>query len=354
MLAPRLDGSRLQRGVILLKFTPTSRYYHHRIDIERLQRYFAVVLEPSWAGYAVPEILSWATAPEPVIVQATDAADRRFLGLFDGKLIPVPFGASDWVDHRTFQPGNETKEYDAAYVANFTPAKRAHSFFKAIAQVRRRGVDFKGALVCASWGPWRETVLALRDYYGVKGAVDIFEGLPHREVCTILNRSKCNVLLSRKEGSNKSLFEAMFADTPVILLAENVGVNKDYVNSQTGMVVREAELPSALMRMREEWERFSPRDWAMANIAPEVTTRKLTRALNAAHASRNATFDGLLVKTNSPEAKYFDAEHRQAQPGISSLVLDLFAKGAPEPTPAETVAKIYNMMPGASRADLPP
>jgi glycosyltransferase involved in cell wall biosynthesis len=249
-----------------------------------------------------------------------------FLAGLKSHLIPVPFGSSDWVNHRVFFPTEEPKTFDAVYVANYAPLKRVHVLFRALRQITRGGSPFRAALVCSSWGGKRDVVHQLIDYYGVGENLTVFEDLERDEVNSVLNLSKCNLLLSLKEGSNRSLFEAMFAGTPVMLLDENTGVNRDYINEETGMVVPEVGLSEGLQRMAGTFERYRPREWAMENISPEVTTRKLARVLQDAN-SGNRNFDDLLVKTNDPEAVYFDPGLGLDGPAIARRVLGAFRPG---------------------------
>lgn len=159
------------------------------------------------------------------------------------------------------------------------------------------------------------------------------------------------MLLSRKEGSNKTLFESMFANTPVILLSNNVGVNKDYINEYTGRLVREAELPDAILEFASG-STLQPRVWAMANITPERSTQKLEAKL----ASIGADVPGisLFVKVNAPEATYMDARVAARMPQIGT-VLRQFEKGvAPSVNIEERVLTLFANAPVAQCADREP
>ncbi len=56
---PVFNGAEHSKGILLIKFTRTFSFYLNHIDIEKLNSYFHVVLEPSWSGYADPDILCW-------------------------------------------------------------------------------------------------------------------------------------------------------------------------------------------------------------------------------------------------------------------------------------------------------
>lgn len=302
---PKFKGNKFERGILLITFTDTFRYYFYHVDLDLLSKYFDIVLEPSWAGYCLPEILFWCKLPGPVIVESTEVTDRRFLEILDTNLKHVDFGASDWVDYRIFRPLELPKKYDSIYVANYTPIKRVHVFFRALKEIKRTKTNYRAALLCASWGNQRSVVMKLMDVYDVKDMLDIYEDESFEGVNELLNRSKVNVLLSLKEGSNRSLFETMFAGTPVIALKNNIGINKSYINDETGELVKECDLATVLLQFKQSHANYRPREWAIDHISPEVTTKKLLHTLQLLDTEQVHSRDDVLIKVNNPEVSYF-------------------------------------------------
>jgi Glycosyl transferases group 1 len=242
-------------------------------------------------------------------------------------LVPVRFGSSNWVDHRLFRPlpGVE-KVYDAVYVTNYKVIKRTHRYLQAVR--RQRDGRYRAALVCSSWGDARSDVVGLLDVYGLRGTVDLYEDLPATRLNEVLNQCRVNVLLSYREGSNRSLFESFFADVPGIALAENVGMNKEYVNAETGLLIQNRELEDALAYFRNSPAGFHPRAWAMEHISPEATTRELSAVLTRLAAERGELFTPDLVpKINAPEVQHMHERDRAALPDPRSF-LPLFALDA--------------------------
>lgn len=321
---PDLGSRTINKGVLLITFTETFEFFHCCIDVERLLRYFRIVLEPSWSGYCLPEILFWTKHDQPIVVQASEPRDRRFLETLGTCLVPISVGASDWVDHRIFRPLGLPKDYDVVYVANLSPIKRVHVYLRTLRTIMARGKSIRAALVLSHWGGEKNTFDQLLDLYELRGRVDIFMSLSQPKLNEILNRSKVSVLLSKKEGSNRTLFEAMFADVPALLLRDNVGVNKEYINQRTGLLVSEEELPDAIESIGTMTPPLSPRSWAMSNIAPEITTQKLQSLLDAHYSDNRASTAPLWVKVNSPEAIYMDPTVSSRVPDIGQL-LDCFA-----------------------------
>lgn len=328
--SPYVGKDHIEKGVLVITFTQTCDFFYNYVDCSRLLKYFYVVLEPSYAGYCDPSILFWKRySSYPVVVQATEQKDFSFLQSLKSNLIPVPFGASDWVDFRIFKPiAGIKKEYEAIYVTGYTPIKRHHLLFRAIKQIN--DPNYRVALVFGRNGDAKAQIEQLINYYSIRHNLAIYESLPQSQLNEILNMSKVNMLLSMKEGSNRSIFEAFFANVPGIVLKNNIGLNKDYINAMTGRLTGEEELSFTLLHFKTNWHEYQPREWALANISPLVTTDKLTKCLKTLAQERGEPWTRDLVpKINSPEVSYFYQEHERSMPNSLSII-SLFMKRSME------------------------
>ena len=179
-----------------------------------------------------------------------------------------------------------------------------HIFFRALREIKTKDNNYRAALLCASWGAHRSTVMRLIESYGITDMLKLYEDADFQQVNKLLNQSKVNILLSLKEGSNRSLFESMFANTPVIALKNNVGINKSYINDETGMLIHDSDLAQTLLYFKQEYKSYNPRSWAEKHISPEVTTKKLLVALNKDDSNNQAEKNIVHVKVNNPEVSY--------------------------------------------------
>jgi len=311
--APRYESDRIvEKGLLLLKNTERIDSFRRRVAMDVLLKDYTLVLEPSWSGYANPRLLSFCVYRDhPIVVMSPCAADHRFLEHLDSNLLPISIGASDWVDPRVFRPlADQSKRFDAVMVARWTRVKRHHLLLRAL--VRIADPAFRVAIVASNipGDTDRDAILALIDRYRLGGQVAVFEDLEARAVNEILNQSKVNLLLSRQEGSNRSLFEGFFAGVPGLAFANVIGVPVDHFSPQTGRLIGEHELAGALLFFRKHWEQFDPRPWAMANITPEVTTARLNQVLQQlAHERGDPWTRDIVCKSNRPEMHYYPDEH---------------------------------------------
>lgn len=306
---PYYKNGELIKGVMILKFTHTFSYFPLTEEWDKLNRIFAFVLEPSWAGYADADIIYFAQQAEHCVIQATEILDRSLINSILPNVPCIDTGSSNWVDYTRFHPSLESteKKYDAIYIANLNPIKRVYRAVDAMIEALSIDNQFKGLIVCAGWGSGK--LVELETYAldrAPRDSITVMAGVPQPQLVDFLQQSKFSVLLSLKEGSNRVLFESMFVGLPVLCLAENIGVNKNYINSMTGILTYDSELPSALIYMMKNYEKHDSRGWARENISPEVTTRKLVDLLNIKYGEGINT--QLEVKVNTPELNYFNRE----------------------------------------------
>ena len=129
----------------------------------------------------------------------------------------------------------------------------------------------------------------------------------------LLNRAKVQLLWSRKEGANRAIVEALFADVPVIVREGlSYGYRYPYINPQTGRFATEATLGDALLEVIQCGDRYSPRQWALENMSCQRATEVLAATIRErALADGQRWTTGLSVKTVRLETQaYWDPADR--------------------------------------------
>lgn len=330
LLAKRLlvlrapDATQKSKGVLLLKFTGQFGEFTQAVNLRTLCDDYTLVLEPSYSGYADDVILQFQrVAPDPVIVMSSESRDFSFLQRLGSNLVPVTLGSSDWVDPSTFTPlANVTKRYDCIMVAGWERLKRHHALFRAVAELRDS--TFQVCLIGSSWINSRKEIEELVAYYGLGTQVTLFEGLTATEVNLRLNESRFNVLMTRREGSNKSLFEGMFADIPALALDGVIGPNREWLRGEAGRLVAEKSLSAALLEMRSTAGNYQSRAWAMQHISPNVSIQTLGEAIEKATGGATAA-SSLTAKVNAPELRHFGVVGEKELP-TAAMILERYAR----------------------------
>ena len=301
-----------EKGVILLKYARTFDAVVALFDLSRLMERYLFVLEPCWAGYCDPSILMFIVHGHPVVVQCFTEEDHQFITEIGPPLIPIRLGPADWVDADLFTPVQvDTKPYDLVMVANWAPHKRHALLFKALNKIKDR--TLRVLLVGFPWGG-RTADDIRREAYKVNNElvkIDIIEQVPQSDLAGFLGRCKIFLFLSKKEGDNKALVEAMFANVPAIVFEKTVGGARYRINPKTGMFSTDEELAENILYMLERHGDFSPREWALQHTGSSVSTHRLNDTIRqvAINSGVNYTED-LVEKTNAPNLTYKDVTCR--------------------------------------------
>jgi glycosyltransferase involved in cell wall biosynthesis len=302
-----VNGCVARKGVLLVSFTETCGLLYGTVDRTRLAQLFHLVLEPSSSGYADEALLCWHDYPEAVLVQASEEADRKLLRELSTSLHPVSYGAGDWIDPSRFLPVDVSGDsrFDALCVANYEVFKRVHAFLRAVSYVARERPGYRAVLVLASLGKTETSsrrVAALIRWYRLEEVVQILEDIGREQLRNLYSSATVLVFPSFKEGSSRVIYEAMCCGTPVLVLAENIGVNKDHIRPETGMSAFDARLGAGLLEFSEKPKITYVRQWITERIGPENTTNRLLSDLNGLFPHEDWKQGELSKKANIPEA----------------------------------------------------
>lgn len=303
-----LPNGRLERGVIVLRNNERIENIRRLVAVDALQRDYFVVLEPSWGGYAGTGIIEWyRPSGPPLVVMSPAEADHRLIERLGGNLVPVRLGSGDWADPHRFRPlGRSVRCFDAIACARLHIHKRLHLLLDAVARI---GDPAYRLIILASLGGDAGDTRGIRALIlrrGLSAQVSIGTVESPEEVNDMLNDSKVNVLLSLREGANRSIAEGLLSGTPCLVSAGHRSIRPDMVNPETGRFVADHELVDALRFFRTHWSDYAPRAWAMKNVTPAVSTALLNERLRSleVNAGRPWTKD-IVVKCNAPEVQYW-------------------------------------------------
>ena len=318
------DEASGEKGVLYLMYTESIRQFPALFDLPRLASKYVLVLEPSWWGYQDAAFLLYLGSDLDVAVLAQCRPDFEFVQDLRSNLVPVRLGAGDWVDPENFHPQNgRHRTYDVVMVSGWNVLKRHRLLFRTLRELKRkRGRALSVALIGYPQHWTRVNIEKLMRRYGVQDQCTVFENIPHSEVARVVGDSKTYVLLSRREGANRGLYESLFCGTPVVVYRHHRGVNLDHVTEDVGRLADDAELEEVILSVVDGWERFRPRDWAVANTGWMNSTRILNRMIAGMAHRRGLPWTAEIVgHKNAPNLRYaepgmyrrFDAEYERLQ-----------------------------------------
>ncbi|KKL18083.1 hypothetical protein LCGC14_2479060, partial [marine sediment metagenome] len=211
-----------------------------------------------------------------------------------------------------FSHGQDTKKrYDLVMIANWLKWKRHELLFESLAKIKTRinrialvGYPIDGAMI--------EDIKAEGKRYGVQEISDYFERIPHEEVLQIVQKSKMGILLSKEEGANRGIYECFFSNVPVILTDQNRGVNRDHINSHTGILAKDTDLSGAILHMLDKYHKYNPREWALKNTGYLNSSKKLNNFIKRIAIENGEVWtQDIFTKHNSPHARYAIMEEQK-------------------------------------------
>ena len=302
-----------EKGVILLKYARTFDATIALFDVARLFDRYTFVLEPCWAGYRDASLLLFLATGRPVFVQCFTREDLAFVKTIGEPFVPLPLGPADWVNADVFQPDPDAvRTHDLVMVANWAPHKRHATLFRALQSIRDRPV--RVLLVGFPWaGRTAEDVRReAATFANDQISLDIVENVPHVELAALLSRCKAFVFLSKKEGDNKALVEAMFAGLPAIVYDKSIGGATSRINAATGILTSDENLAATIRDMLDRWRTFTPRTWALEHTGSERATAIVNEALKRVTLDRGGAYTiDIVEKMNAPNLAYRDEDARR-------------------------------------------
>lgn len=267
-----------EKGVVLVHFIPHFQSFMAAFDVQKVSKSFRIVLAPSWYLYPLPYWGMFSALHDPPLVSCFDDDVAVAMKACGTLLVPVSIGPQDWVDTNVFRPlpGVE-KDFDVVMVASFQRLKRHRLLFDAMRKIRPRRL--RVALVGATWERTREEFDKEITDYGVQDDCTVFQGLSSAQVNELLNRSKVKVLLSKMEGGNRAVMEALAANTPCLIYEGLIG-RRD-LTRMSGLYTSDRELPEKLLYMVDKHEQFRARECLLSRSGTQKTTEKLNAAVRA-------------------------------------------------------------------------
>ncbi|AEE24152.1 glycosyl transferase group 1 [Glaciecola sp. 4H-3-7+YE-5] len=290
-----------EKGALIINYSYYFPLFLRFFDIEKIAKYFNVILEPSWAGYCEENILAFTLVDAPIFLQVYEKRDKRFIDKLQSNIIPIEVGPSWFINHKNFVPpvkGN--RDIDVLMVAAWANFKRHGAFFKAIKPLVESRPDLAITLVGYPVDMDKEQILELAALNDIEKNIEIFEWITPQEVSALQKRAKLNVLWSKFEGNNRAIIEGMFCGTPVIMRkGHNYGEQYDFINSLTGYFADEINFKETYEKVIARYDEMDPNSYVMQNRNCIVGTEKMSEAIASYEKEQGRQWTkGLDVKVN--------------------------------------------------------
>lgn len=273
------DPATGEPGLLYVTYNHGIGWLSSLFELSGLAGRYVIALEPSTWGYMDPVLLPFLGCDLDVLVQAQNATDFGFVEGLGSNLVPLRLGAGDWVDPSLFHPRPVAeRRHDIVAIGAWDHLKRHDVIFRAVARLRSQGRRASLALVGYDMGWTRAHVERQARRHGLVQDVTWLDRVPYADVARIVADSRVGVLMSRREGANRGIYECWMADTPTVVYRHHRGVNLDQVTPANGLLADDDELAPALATVLDHPARFGARAWALAHTGCHVATRRLNEA----------------------------------------------------------------------------
>ena len=206
---------------------------------------------------------------------------------------------ADFIDEKDFYPIKMEKQYDLFFNSALWKVKRHELFLSTLEELKNRyHREVKAAVILWTGPPRLENsriysksfyrlahpLMAQNEARGYARHVrclyekaiqegfqiDIIDPMYRWKKDTVqklrllYNRSKIYLLLSQNEGLNRAAKEALFCDTPLLVIKGSTTA-KEFVNVSTGKAVEDTQeaISEGILDMLDRRHSYSPRSWAL-------------------------------------------------------------------------------------------
>lgn len=267
---PSADG---EKGVILL----TAEYNWLKLlatgDLRRFDSEFTVLFSAGWSPLDYSLLgLALKKLTGPVYVEPGNFGEVAQIEALHPRIRCLPTLCSAWIHPGLFRPRPVAeRKIDLLMVANWAPFKRHWHFFSAL---ERMPPGLRVTLIGQPDGPFRldRVEREARDFCRRK--VEFVQNLPVERVYEYMGDSRALAIFSRQEGPCVVVTEAMFADTPVAMLADAHIGSRAYINPETGVLLDDRNMAKQLLALVRRGPELQPRRWATENVSCHVSIRK--------------------------------------------------------------------------------
>lgn len=303
---PRIEGSRVvEKGVLYIQYNNSIKEFSALFNLNKVMKEFSLVVEPSSWGYRDLSLELLLCGKNHLYVMAQDEIDFKLSRTLDSRIIPIRAGAGDWIDVDNVRSPNYKKvnAFDICMVASWRKLKNHKLMFQSLAKIRD---GLRIALVGYAWGGRTvESIRREQEKYYPRSVVSIFENVPHEYVFKVLSDSKVALMLSKREGANRGIYEALSSNIPVVMLEDNRGVNKSLVEMECVHLSSEMNLTEKIKELLNNKEKSAVAD-RLRSVSGTQNTWDLIRETLLDHEKIRLPSKSIIV--SRPNLKYRNLE----------------------------------------------
>ena len=309
-----------EKGVILVTFNDGIAHAAALYDLAGLSKDYQLVLEPSTWGYMDEIFLTYLGHELDVVVQAQNRIDYAWIESLQSNLTPSHLGAGDWIWPDPF-PTKFDKEpsWDICMVSAWDPLKRHELLFRTVKRIEEQTGRALTMVLIGYPLSWQvDDVKRVATRVGVSSQCTFLNHVPADVVIDAYERSRLSVLLSKREGANRAIYESWFANCPTIVYRHHRGVNLDQVRASGGVLADDDELADAILGLLDRQPRPNPAAWAHTHTGTYVATKTMNATLAELARARGTPYT-TAIAPHHPRGYVNDDDRRAMAPEYERL-----------------------------------
>jgi hypothetical protein len=330
-----LKGSRgiREKGILRIFSIPYLLVALHPQVLSRISERYVIFAEPPMGiVYRHTWWRHFAALADPCVLGIGSLEDRLFLQQ-QASVEVVPLAHGDFLDDREPEKPGVSKDYDIAFNATFDDMPRKRH--ELMLELLRHPLLCKARVLFLGRGSEANVAALERRLrrWEVEDRVTIVANVRREEVPRYLAKCRMGVHLSLYENACRSIYEYFREDLPCVISSSMAGMNPEIFNDQTGMAVRDAELPQAIAFTLRHRERFAPRRWFVEHSGSRHSSRRLNEVFRTLFARWGYKWHEDIVPLSSSGAnRYAEAADYQYFRDDFTWLLDCLRQAAAIPS----------------------
>jgi hypothetical protein len=298
------------KGVLRI-FSLPYLFADRRILSQISHRYVLYVEPPMGVIFRHHWLRYFSTPEDPVLFGLASDEDASFAAR-QPNVETTPLAHGDFLEDLEWTDPGKPREYDIVFNSTFDdmPRKRHELMLRLLHHplLSRTRALFLGRGLEVNVDGFR----AMVRQFGLEERVAVRANLQRSKIPFELDKCKIGVHLSLYESGCRAIYEFFRSNLPCVIASSMAGMNLRIFNPDTGMAVRDDQLPEAISFVLANRDSFEPRRWFVSRSGSANSTLSLNQTLKALFLKRGYSWHEDIAPLGSSGAdRYVSDNDRQ-------------------------------------------
>lgn len=320
--APRLP---LEKGVLRIFSLPYLFFIVPEL-LQTISKSYFLYVEPA-AGITFRHtwLRVYSRLEDPVLFGLSSHEDRAFV-LLQPNTASTRLAHGDYLNAVKEVPLNRNKSFDIVFNNTFDERDRKrHGLMLDLMDhplLKKIRVLFMGRGTAENVDDFQLQV----NKRGIGSRAAILANLPRGKVPDYLAQCRMGVHLALMENGCRAVYEYLRSNLPCVMSTCTAGMDPLIINSRTGILAVDQDLPGAIVKTLERVNEFTPRTWFLENSGSVNAARQLNQELKGLFQSRGYEWqEDIVPLVSSGVGRYADPRDLKRFDGEFKRLTSVFA-----------------------------